>query len=272
MNILTFWQNSKETRLTSTEAIDPIQSILGSCVNIINYSDACDRILNWAHTRQSHYIIAANVHVIMTAYWNRSYRHIVNQAALITPDGMPLVWALRRLGWSAATRVYGPDLMLECCQRAAQEKVSIYLYGGTDIMLQKLQENLLARFPALRIAGTHAPPFRELTDEETAADIDLIHQSGAAIVFVALGCPKQEIWMAQHQDKLQAVMIGVGAAFGFHSGTVSQAPRWMMHLGLEWFYRLGTEPKRLWQRYLINNPAFVLLFGIQLLKHWLRLT
>jgi N-acetylglucosaminyldiphosphoundecaprenol N-acetyl-beta-D-mannosaminyltransferase len=252
--------------------IDNTSVLLKSRIHVTSYPEACDHILTWAHAKQSCYIIAANVHVVMTAVWQADYRQIVNQAALITPDGMPLVWALQRLGWSAATRVYGPDLMLECCQRAAQEKVSIYLYGGTDLMLQKLQANLLVRFPSLQIAGTHAPPFRELTNEETASDIDRIHQSGAAIVFVALGCPKQEIWMARHQGKLQAVMIGVGAAFGFHSGTVSQAPRWMMHLGLEWFYRLGTEPKRLWQRYLINNPAFVLLFGIQLLKHWLKIT
>jgi N-acetylglucosaminyldiphosphoundecaprenol N-acetyl-beta-D-mannosaminyltransferase len=243
------------------------ERILGIQVRTINYDQTCDRILAWATAKQSCYVIAANVHVIMTAVWQPDYQQIVNQAALITPDGMPLVWALKRLGRSAATRVYGPDLMLKCCQRAAQEKVHIYLYGGTNIMLQKLQENLLARFPTLQIAGTHAPPFRELTDEETAADIDRIHQSGAAIVFVALGCPKQEIWMAQHQGKLQAVMIGVGAAFGFHSGTVSQSPRWMMNLGLEWFYRLAVEPRRLWKRYLINNPVFVILLAYQLFQY-----
>jgi N-acetylglucosaminyldiphosphoundecaprenol N-acetyl-beta-D-mannosaminyltransferase len=240
--------------------------ILGIQVRTINYDQTCDRILTWAHAKQSCYIIAANVHVVMTAVWQPDYRQVVNQAALVTPDGMPLVWALRRLGWSTATRVYGPDLMLECCQRAAQEQVPIYLYGGTDTMLQKLQKNLLARFPTLQITGTHAPPFRELTDEETAADIDRIHQSGAAIVFVALGCPKQEIWMAQHQDKLQAVMIGVGAAFGFHSGMVSQSPRWMMNLGLEWLYRLAVEPRRLWKRYLINNPVFAILLAYQLFQ------
>jgi N-acetylglucosaminyldiphosphoundecaprenol N-acetyl-beta-D-mannosaminyltransferase len=252
------------------ESSVPKERILSAQVSITDYKTACDRIFTWASTHQSRYIIAANVHVVMTTYWDRSYRHIVNQAALVTPDGMPLVWALRWLGWSQATRVYGPDLMLHCCQRAAQEQVPIYLYGGTHTMLQKLQANLTNRFPALNIAGTHAPPFRKLTPDETTADIDRIHQSGAAIVFVALGCPKQEFWMAQQQGKLQAVMVGVGAAFAFHSGEVSQAPRWMMATGLEWLYRLAVEPERLWQRYLINNPVFLILLFWQICQHKLK--
>ncbi|NJM78187.1 MAG: WecB/TagA/CpsF family glycosyltransferase [Acaryochloridaceae cyanobacterium RU_4_10] len=244
----------------------PKERILSTTVSITDYKTACDRIFIRAAAHQSCYIIAANVHVVMTAYWNPTYRQVVNQAALVTPDGMPLVWALRWLGWPQATRVYGPDLMVECCQRADREQVPIYLYGGTDTMLQKLQENLRSRYPSLQIVGAHAPPFRDLTPTETASDIERIHQSGAAIVFVALGCPKQELWMAQQQGKLQAVAIGVGAAFAFHSGEVSQAPRWMMATGLEWLYRFAVEPKRLWKRYLLNNPAFVLLFGLQLLK------
>jgi N-acetylglucosaminyldiphosphoundecaprenol N-acetyl-beta-D-mannosaminyltransferase len=246
------------------------EQILCIQVRVSNYTQVSDRIFTWASSRQSHYIIAANVHVVMTAYWNQAYRHIVNQASFVVPDGMPLVWALRGLGWPQATRVYGPDLMLHCCQRAAQEQIPVYLYGGTDTLLQKLQDNLRSRYPTLQIAGTHAPPFREPTPAETAADIDRIHQSGAAIVFVALGCPKQELWMAQQQGKLQAVMIGVGAAFAFHSGEVSQAPRWMMATGLEWLYRLAVEPGRLWKRYLINNPIFLILLIRQLCTHKLK--
>jgi N-acetylglucosaminyldiphosphoundecaprenol N-acetyl-beta-D-mannosaminyltransferase len=245
--------------------------ILSTAVSVTNYSSACDRILTWALTQKSCYIIAANVHVVMTAYWNPIYRQVVNNAALVTPDGMPLVLALRCLGYPKATRVYGPDLMLDCCQRAAQEQVSIYLYGGTDVMLHKLQENLRFKFPTLQIAGAYAPSFREATTEEAQQDIERIHQSGATIVFVALGCPKQELWMARQQGQLKAVMIGVGAAFAFHSGEVKQSPRWIMAAGLEWLYRLAVEPKRLWKRYLINNPAFVLLFCIQWLKHALKL-
>ncbi|PZD72443.1 N-acetylglucosaminyldiphosphoundecaprenol N-acetyl-beta-D-mannosaminyltransferase [Acaryochloris thomasi RCC1774] len=244
--------------------------LLGVLLNITSYEDACDRISNWALTKQSCYIIAANVHVVMTAYWNSAYRQVVNHAAMVTPDGMPLVLALRWLGWPQATRVYGPDLMLHCCQRAAQDKLPIYLYGGTNAMLKKLQQNLVLRFPELKIVGAYSPPFRDLTLEEEQQSLEQIHQSGAAIVFVALGCPKQELWMARQQGQLDAVMIGVGAAFGFHSGEVSQAPRWMMALSLEWLYRLMTEPKRLWKRYLINNPAFVLLLSRELLRHTLK--
>jgi N-acetylglucosaminyldiphosphoundecaprenol N-acetyl-beta-D-mannosaminyltransferase len=138
--------------------------------------------------------------------------------------------------------------------------------AAPKLMLETLQQNLVQRFPGLIIAGTHAPPFRPLTLEEEAADRDRIHASGASVVFVGLGCPKQEEWMARQQDKLNAVMVGVGAAFSFHSGAVSQAPRWMMAWGLEWLYRLAMEPTRLWQRYLINNPAFLILFGWQLLR------
>lgn len=243
------------------------QRILDVFVDITSYEDACDRISSWAHAKTSCYVIAANVHVVMTAYWNSAYRQAVNHAALVTPDGMPLVLALRWLGWPQATRVYGPDLMLHCCQRAAQEELPIYLYGGTSTMLDKLQTNLVQQFPNLKIVGAYSPPFRELTPAEEQQSLEQIQQSGAAIVFIALGCPKQELWMARQQDKLQAVMIGVGAAFGFHSGEVRQAPRWMMALSLEWLYRLITEPRRLWKRYLINNPVFVLLLSRELLQH-----
>ena len=245
-------------------------SILGVFVNATSYKDACDRISLWAHQKRSSYIVAANVHVIMTAHWNRAYRQILNHAALVTPDGMPLVWGLRRLGVTRQSRVYGPDLMLAWCDRAAKEKLSIYLYGGTDAMLHHLSTNLQSQFPDLMIAGSHAPPFRPLTPAEEADDIDAIHRSGAAVVFIGLGCPKQEEWMARQQGKLNAVMIGVGAAFSFHSGTVSQVPRWMMAWGLEWAYRLWQEPRRLWRRYVLNNTAFLILFGLQLMNRAMR--
>ncbi|MGI0494893.1 WecB/TagA/CpsF family glycosyltransferase [Alkalinema pantanalense CENA528] len=246
------------------------QPILGSRIDCTSYRDACDRILHWASDRRSCYVIAANVHVVMTAYWQKSYRNIVNHAALVTPDGMPLVLALRLLGRRHQTRVYGPDLMLAVCDRAAQEQISIYLYGGTEETLEKLAMNLKSKFPALSIAGTYAPPFRPLTEAEEAQDCDRVAASGSGIVLVGLGCPKQEQWMARQVDRLPAVMIGVGAAFSFHSGEVSQAPRWMMALSLEWLYRLWAEPKRLWKRYLINNPAFLVLLTLQLLQTYGR--
>ncbi|WP_421659075.1 WecB/TagA/CpsF family glycosyltransferase [Leptothermofonsia sp. ETS-13] len=246
------------------------RSILGTRIDGTSYEDACDRIQNWARENVSCYIVAANVHVVMTGYWNRQFQKVVNGAALVTPDGMPLVLGLRLLGIRDQSRVYGPDLMLAWCDRAAQQGIPIYLYGGTESMLEKLRVNLERRFPGLAIAGFYAPPFRPLTREEEARDIDRIHASGALVVLVGLGCPKQEEWMARQQGRLQAVMIGVGAAFSFHSGTVSQAPRWVMAWGLEWLYRLAMEPGRLWRRYLINNPAFVVLFAIQLMTGWLH--
>jgi N-acetylglucosaminyldiphosphoundecaprenol N-acetyl-beta-D-mannosaminyltransferase len=241
--------------------------ILGTRIDATSYTDACDRIQSWAATKTSCYLVAANVHVVMTAYWNQTFQKVVNGAALVTPDGMPLVWGLRQLGIKHQSRVYGPDLMLAWCDRAAQTGIPIYLYGGTKSMLERLQQNLEQQFPGLAIAGSHAPPFRPLTAQEEAEDIERIHAAGAPVVLVGLGCPKQEEWMARQQGNLQAVMIGVGAAFSFHSGEVSQAPRWMMAWGLEWLYRFAMEPRRLWQRYLVNNPAFIVLFGMQLLKH-----
>ncbi len=247
----------------------PSRRILNCRIDGTSYGDACDRIQAWATARTSCYVVAANVHVVMTAYWNEDYATVLEQAALVTSDGMPLVWGLRWLGLSQQTRVYGPDLMLAWCDRAAQMGLSIYLYGGTDKQLEKISRFLMQRFPKLVIAGTHAPPFRPLSPAEETADLERIHTSGARVVFVGLGCPKQEFWMHRQLGKLNAVMIGVGAAFSFFSGEVSQAPRWMMNLGLEWLYRFVQEPRRLARRYLLYNPTFIVLFMGQFLKYWL---
>ncbi|MBE9109335.1 WecB/TagA/CpsF family glycosyltransferase [Nodosilinea sp. LEGE 07298] len=250
-----------------TEPSLKARRILKTRVDATSYTDACNRIQTWAEQERSCYVVAANVHVVMTAYWDAQYQRILEGAALVTSDGMPLVMGLRLLGIPGQSRVYGPDLMLAWCDRAAQFDLPIYLYGGTNSILEKMAVYLQGQFPGLPIAGTHAPPFRPLSSAEAAADIDRINQSGARVVFVGLGCPKQEQWMHRHQGQVQAVMIGVGAAFSFFSGDVSQAPRWMMRLGLEWLYRFAQEPRRLWQRYLINNPAFVLLFGAQVARY-----
>jgi len=245
-------------------------SIINVGIDTTSYEDTCDRITELAQQNRSCYIVVANVHVVMTAYWNQGYRQVLANAEIVTPDGMPLVWGLRSLGAKKQQRVYGPDLMLRLCDRAVQENLPIYLFGATVATLNKLEENLKLRFPDLAIAGKHAPPYFDLDDpnfeSHLAKDIELIAQSGAKVVFIALGCPKQEFWMHYAQHRLPCVMIGVGAAFDFHSGQVSQAPRWMMAIGLEWLYRFSQEPIRLWQRYLINNPCFVILFCIQHLR------
>jgi len=245
-----------------------VRQVINSNIHATSYEDACEEIIIRARERQSCYVIAANVHVVMTAFWDKTYETVVNHAALVTPDGMPLVWALRLLGCQGQQRVYGPDLMLACCDRAQQEQLPIYLYGGTPAMLEKLEKNLKQWYPSLKIAGFYAPPFRPLTTEETETDLNQINESESAIVFVALGCPKQEQWMAQQVGKIQGVMIGVGAAFAFHSKETSQAPRWLMKLGLEWLYRLAMEPRRLWRRYFLNNPVFLILFALQLVQYW----
>ncbi len=245
------------------------KEILSVRIDSVDYKKVCDRIQTLAKTKQSSYIVAANVHVVMTAYWCAEYRNILNQAAIVTPDGMPLVMGMRWLGVKKQPRVYGPDLMIAWCDRASRTNLSIYLYGSTPQTLQKLSDKLHAKFPTLKIAGTYSPPFRALAPAEEEADVERISRSGAAVVFIGLGCPKQEEWMYRQMGKLDAVMIGVGAAFQFHSGEVSQAPRWMMRVGLEWCFRLAQEPRRLWRRYLFTNPAFVFLFPVQLLKHYL---
>jgi N-acetylglucosaminyldiphosphoundecaprenol N-acetyl-beta-D-mannosaminyltransferase len=244
--------------------------ILNVEIDVTSYDDTCDRIAAMAKQARSGYIVAANVHVVMTAYWDRKYRQVLANAAMVTPDGMPLVWGLRSLGAKNQQRVYGPDLMLSWCDRAERENLSIYLFGATVDTLEKLEQNLKLQFPDLAIAGKHAPPYIDLDDPrfalKLAEDIQIINASGAKVVFVALGCPNQEFWMSYAHPQLSAVAIGVGAAFDFHGGKVAQAPRWMMAIGLEWLYRFSQEPMRLWQRYLINNPCFVILFGLQHLR------
>lgn len=248
--------------------------IINVDIDQTSYVDSCDRLIKLARQSQSCYVVAANVHVVMTAYWDRAYAQVLANAEIVTPDGMPLVWAMRSLGAKNQARVYGPDLMLALCSRAVQENISIYLFGANSRTLDKLDQHLKIKFPDLAIADKHAPPYLKLDSPkfttQLAADVKIIADSGAKLVFVALGCPKQEFWMNQAQPYLSAVMIGVGAAFDFHSGQVSQAPRWMMAIGLEWLYRFSQEPMRLWQRYLVNNPCFIFLFAIQYFKQILR--
>jgi len=245
--------------------------ILNVGVDTVSYSEVSDRVIQMLRQARSGYIVAANVHVVMTAYWDQKYRQVLAKAAIVTPDGMPLVWGLRSLDVKGQQRVYGPDLMLALCDRAMQEGLSIYLFGANTDTLERLHQNLKTKFPSLAIAGKHSPPYLKLDSPEFKSrldqDLEVISQSGARIVFVALGCPKQEFWMSM-AEQFSGVMIGVGAAFDFHSGQVSQAPRWMMAIGLEWLYRFCQEPQRLWRRYLINNPCFVILFARQLLQKW----
>jgi N-acetylglucosaminyldiphosphoundecaprenol N-acetyl-beta-D-mannosaminyltransferase len=243
----------------------PHRLILGTRVDATSYADATVRVLGWARGGESRYVCAATVHMVMEGHDTPAYQAVVNGADLVTPDGMPLVWALRRLGVPGQQRVYGPDLALAvCAAAAAATDQPVGLYGGTPAALDAMQKNYRQRFPALKITYAHSPPFRPLTDAEDAAVVQAINDSGARILLVGLGCPKQEQWMAAHRGRVRAVMLGVGAAFDFHSGKVRQAPRWMQRAGLEWLFRLLMEPRRLWRRYFKHNPRFVWLFWRQL--------
>ncbi len=217
--------------------------------------------------RQTGWLTAAAVNLVMSAHDDPATRAAVSAATLAVPDGQPLVWALRLLGNRQATRVYGPDLMRLWCARAAQSGTPTYLYGGhSEQALELLKRRLREDFPGLRIAGGHSPPFRPLTAAEradVAADID---GSGAQVVWVGTGQPKQELWMYEMRGLLRApLLVGVGAAFDFHAGLVPQAPRWMQRAGLEWSYRLSREPRRLWRRYASQNPRFLAAFARQYL-------
>jgi N-acetylglucosaminyldiphosphoundecaprenol N-acetyl-beta-D-mannosaminyltransferase len=176
---------------------------------------------------------------------------------MATPDGAPVAWMLRRLGFAGQPRVNGPDLMWALCERCAASGQPVFLYGSTTATLERLVRRMGEAFPGLKLAGVESPPFQAMTDEEDAAVVKRINDSGASIVFVSLGCPKQEAWMAAHRGRVKAVMIGVGAAFDFHAGIVSRAPVWMRENGLEWLHRLGSEPRRLWRRYLVTNTLFI---------------
>lgn len=234
-------------------------------VSQTDYHQATDQILSWAKQARSKYVCVATVNNVMESYDSGSFRTVMNQADLVTPDGMPVVWALRSLGHRDATRVYGPDLTEVVLERAAREAVPVGFYGASPQVLDQLVKRVQARFPALQIAYAFSPPFRPLTPEEDEQVVHEINQSGARVLFIGLNTPKQDLWMAAHRGRVQVVMLGVGAAFDFLAGSKPQAPRWMMRMGLEWLFRLATEPRRLWKRYLKHNPRFVVFFGMQLL-------
>jgi N-acetylglucosaminyldiphosphoundecaprenol N-acetyl-beta-D-mannosaminyltransferase len=237
--------------------------IIGLGVDRTNYQSAVQGILDWALRGESRYVCVANVHMVMEAYDDAEFRQIVNAADLVTPDGMPLVWVMRLQGLRQQERVYGPALTQFVLEAANREGIPVGFYGSTPQTLEKLKRNVQERYPSLKIAYLYAPPFRPLTTEEDEEVVRAINDSGTRILFVGLGCPKQERWMAAHKGRVQAVMLGVGAAFDFLAGVKPQAPHWMQRAGLEWLFRLLTEPRRLWRRYLINNPRFVLLVLLQ---------
>lgn len=239
--------------------------IIGMKIYSINNLPLCNTILDKAKKGFASYICFANVHMVMEAFDSPAYKKILNSADFVTPDGMPLVWMMRLKGQKNQERVYGPALMLHVLEAAAQEKILVGFYGSTPEVLNALEEKMKKRFEGLNVVYAFSPSFSEDLQKDQSA-IEEIKKSGVRILFVGLGCPKQEIWMAKHYEELNAVMLGVGAAFDFHAGVKPQAPIWMQRVGLEWFFRLITEPRRLWKRYLYHNPRFVILAILDLLR------
>ncbi len=239
-------------------------SVLGANIDAMSWDTALARVLGWAHARESRYVAICNAHVVVSASRDSAYCQVINAADMATPDGAPVAWMLRKQGFVGQPRISGPDLMWTLCERAEREQIGVYCFGSKESTLLLLQARLQKSFPALR-STMESPPFRSQSAEEDAAVVERINASGAGIVFVGLGCPKQERWMAEHRGRVNAVMLGVGAAFDFHAGTVARAPDWMRNNGLEWLHRFASEPRRLWRRYLVTNTLFVLGAARQLL-------
>jgi N-acetylglucosaminyldiphosphoundecaprenol N-acetyl-beta-D-mannosaminyltransferase len=242
----------------------PAAEILGVPLALTDYERTMDWMDAMIAAREKAYVTAAAVHLVMVAREDAETRAAVQDATLAVPDGQPLVWALRALGHDAS-RVYGPDLMANYCERSARTGVTMFLYGGRNQgALVQLALSLRRRFPGIKIVGGYSPPFRDLTQEEENWIVDEIDRSGADVVWVGTGQPKQEKWMRRMRPRLRApILVGVGAAFDFHAGLVPQAPSWMQRVGLEWTFRLLQEPRRLWRRYARYNPLFVIGFTRQ---------
>lgn len=239
------------------------RAVLGVAVDVVDYEGAAQRIMSAASHRKPLSVTALAVHGVMTGVLNPEQRYRLNRLSMVTPDGQPVRWALSLLHKEPLPdRVYGPRLMEIVCERAAAEQQPIYLYGSRPETLDALRHNLLSKFPSLQIAGAEPSKFRRATIEDSRAIDNRIRSSGASIVFVGLGCPRQEVFTYEHTSALSCPVIAVGAAFDYHAGTLPLPPPWMQRAGLEWLFRLSAEPLKLWRRYLLLNPLYCLLvFG-----------
>jgi len=237
--------------------------VFGASIDALDWATAMSRLAAWAETGESRYICICNVHSIVTARKDPAFARVVNESDMSTPDGAPIAWFMRREGYRHQQRINGPDFMWRYCEFAAQAGQGVYLYGSTDKTLERLQSALLQAFPSLHIVGSYSPPFRTLTPEE---DLQIVERINASVVWVSLGCPKQETWMAAHRGRVKGVMVGVGAAFDYHAGLTKRAPNWMRDMGLEWVHRLASEPRRLFRRYLETNTFFLKLIFAHELK------
>ena len=240
--------------------------VFGVGISATTYDEAQSAVLEAARQRRSATVTHISSHGLTMAARDRSFRAIINDFDMAAPDGQPVRWSLK---WfhkqSLPDRCYGPELMIRLCRAAAKEGISIYLYGSSADVLERLEANLKKQCPGLIIAGAESPPFRALSQAETEAAIARINQSGAGLIFIGLGCPRQDLFAHAHKQAIRGVQLCVGAAFDFHAGNKKMAPRWMQRHGLEWFYRLTQEPSRLWRRYLAIHTTFALLLTRRLI-------
>jgi N-acetylglucosaminyldiphosphoundecaprenol N-acetyl-beta-D-mannosaminyltransferase len=243
----------------------PTLSIIGSPVTARPFQEQMRAIMIWAKARRSKAVCVANTHMLIEAHRNPDFSTVLHNADMVTPDGMPLVWMMKMMGALQQDRVAGMDIFVSLCQSACHENVSIFLLGSQSDILARMQTRLEKEFPSLDIAGIEPLPFRPLTPAEDIALIERVNSSGAGIVFLALGCPKQEAWIDRHRNKIQAVMIGIGGVFPVYAGIQKRAPAWVRESGFEWLYRLLQEPTRLWKRYQTTIPAFIWLALRQIL-------
>lgn len=238
--------------------------VLGAQIDALGWDDALGRLVAWGARRESRSVCICNVHSVVTAAQDPAFMAVINGSDMATPDGMPVAWMLRLLGRRGQPRINGPDLMWRYLGEAERLGQVVSFYGSTEATLARLRDAMQRAFPALRVGEMISPPFRPLGAAEEQGYRERIERCGTAVLFVGLGCPKQERWMLAQRGRLQAVMVGVGAAFDYHAGTVRRAPPWMQRSGLEWLHRLASEPRRLWKRYLVTNSLYLWLAARQL--------
>jgi N-acetylglucosaminyldiphosphoundecaprenol N-acetyl-beta-D-mannosaminyltransferase len=241
-------------------------SVLGMRVDQVNLETVTQQVLQWAGEASSRYLCISTVHMVMESHDDGRFRRIVNEADLVAADGMPIIWVTRLLGLDAQERVFAPEITDQVCAAAAIGGIPVGFFGSSPEVIADLTINLAKRHAGLQIAFAHAPPFRPLTAAEDAEIVRSINESGVRILFVGLGCPKQERWMSEHRGQIAATMLGVGWAFDVLAGHSRTAPGWVQRSGLEWVYRLVLNPRKLWKRHLKHNPRFVVLILNQLLR------
>lgn len=232
--------------------------VLGVEVDLLAWDVAVDRVVWWAQSGESRYVSICDAHSIVRASRDETHGRHIRAADMVTPDGWPVAWMLRRTADPTQQRINGPDLMWRLLARAEETGLKVFFYGTTPQTLVALKVRMELEFPRLQVVGMHAPPFRPLTPEEDERDVQMINASGAQLVMTGLGCPKEDRWMFEHRGRVQAVTLGIGAGIDFWAGNVRRAPLWMREHGLEWLFRVACEPRRLWRRYLVHNSLFVI--------------